>query len=262
MICSKCGKEVFEGVKYCPNCANPILDNIYAQQTINGLNNLSNSGQVMHTDLNQNMSYPQQSNSSNKVMNNKKNNSWIYILCFIGLMLVICGIIIAFTDDPKADVTSNKDNTSNITSNSSSNKNNDNTIKTINFKGYIFSIPANYITSISNKNQLQVLSSDKSEIYVYDIQQGSYDSLKKNQSYIRTEFEKQGYKVGSILVRTYEGIEFITVEVLNNEIDMILAYSKLSSTQTYMVAAGNSSYKIDYNLMNNVARVLKNVTRA
>lgn len=255
MVCSKCGKEVFEGVKYCPNCANPILENIYAQQSIN----YNSNQEVMHTNLNQNNNYPQQTNFNNNVMNNKKNNSWIYILCFVGLMVFICGIIIIFTDKPEE---KEKVPAENTTSNITSNIGNDNTVKTITFKNYIFTIPTKYTTSISNKNQLQVLSEDRNEIYVYDIQEGSYDSLKKNKSKIKEEFEKEGYKVGSIIIRSYEEREFIIVEVLNNDIDMLLTYSKLSATETFMVAVANSTYKIDYSLMNNVASILKGVTHA
>lgn len=225
MICSKCGKVIPVGVKFCPYCANEVVYDSYAQQT----------------------------NSNNKVMH---NNSWLYIVFFIVVSITICGIIIVSTDKPEEKIV-NKNNTSN----NYSIINNDNTVKTINYKGYIFTIPSDYITSISNKEQLQVLSSDRQEVYVYDIQTGSYDSLKRNQSNIKTEFEKQGYKVGSIIVRTYEGLEFIIVEVLNNEMDMLIAYSKLSSTETFMAAIGNSTYKIDYSLMNNVARILKQVTR-
>lgn len=290
MLCNNCGNNIREGEQSCPICGNT---NIYVNQNTN-INQPFNNGQVM---MNQpiNQAYPQ--NYMNGVPSApKKNNSWIFILVGVAILALIIFGFIKYSNskekNDKEDVNYTEEyhnNSNTTTSNSNSGVSNSNTttsnsnggvssnsntttpsggntqkpstVKTITFKGYAFNFPTNYSTSVTTSDQLQVISVDRREVYVYDTIKGSYDTLRRNTSSIKDTLSKSGYAVSNLVIKNYNNVEFITAEVRNNNNAMLVGYSKIDDSTVLMVVAANTSQTIDYSLINNAANIKKTIKK-
>ena len=80
MFCNKCGKQVNDNARFCPNCGNVLGNNQMNQNMVN-----NGYGQMYNNQYN----YPYQVNNQNK--NNKK----IPIICMgIAIVLLVVGIIL------------------------------------------------------------------------------------------------------------------------------------------------------------------------
>ena len=93
------------------------------------------------------------------------------------------------------------------------------------------------------------------------IQEGNYDQLKVSKELVKTYMEQSGFQVGSITVATYNGVEFIVMPVSQSGYSMICAYTKLSDTEVAVVTVLNTSYKVDYTLLNEMATIMKSAQR-
>ena len=290
MICKKCGTNVLDGIKFCPNCGNSLEEVPVApvapstpvapatpvtpvQQPVN------NVPPVMPTN---NMGYAPQMNNQNK-----SNNGLVIVIVAIVVGLIVCiAIIAASSGKNKNNETSNTSNsnvpesnvvsniptsnvvsntpTSNVvsntpTSNVVSNTTNNNEVT---FKGYKLQIPSNYTVSY-NGTQLQLMGTNNSDIAVISIQDGAYETLKTNSATIDTYIKNSGYTiVKNTEIKQLNGVEFLTVEVDKSGQKMALAYAKLAPNKIFLIVIGNTYSTIDYNQLSLFANTIKTAKTA
>jgi hypothetical protein len=134
-----------------------------------------------------------------------------------------------------------------------------NNLYTVPFENFVFKVPKVYSSTVYDDN-LTII--DDNWFAMIKTESGNYDYFKTETDYLRTYMQASGYNVGEIQIKTYDGVEFLTAEVSQEGLSMVLAYAKLSSSEVAVIVVANEMYTIDASLLNYVAPIIKSATPA
>ena len=150
--------------------------------------------------------------------------------------------------------------TSNVVSNAASNVATNANYYGTKFAGYTLQVPKTYTVVSASTSQLQLMGTNASDVAIIGIQDGQYDTIKSNLSQVNTYVKQKGYTLNkNAVVKNYNGVEFITVEISQGNQTMVLAYSKLSASKVFMIVIANTSGKADYEKLNTFAYTVKTI---
>lgn len=249
MYCKKCGNQLNESDKFCNNCGEP------------------NGVQSVETSNNQ---------------PSKKSNKTIIIIISL-IVAVAAGVAVWYfifndsdkkdksSDESKTTVKENKKDTKLsdifdddvINDDKNDDKDDDKDVdkdsldsdSTITYKNFKFKKLAGYSYEES-ANGLQV--SNNSSLIILNIIDGSFDLIKARYEDLSPEFEKKGYHVEKLEIKSYGGVEYVVAEVKQNGLSMLLLYGKADSSHIYVIVLANKSYTIDYSLIYKANLIIKN----
>lgn len=276
MFCKNCGGQMPSGTRFCPSCGCPNENNVIqpinnVQQTVQPTNiqqPIINQQPVMN--MNQGQPVMQQPNQLNNVPNQpkkKKDMILFIIIAIIGIAIIAIPIILNMNKDKKEDV-KDKDDNNNIQNNGTNNNNNSNNnnnnekpntneSKDTEYDGFMFKIPDEYKVSTADDG-LTIMGDNW--FAMLEIETGSYDYFRNEKEYLKNYMISSGFDVGEVKTETYDGVEFLTADISQNDSEMVLAYAKLSNDKIAIVVVANYLYTADESLLNNVAPIIKSAT--
>lgn len=231
MKCNKCGATVAPEQKFCNMCGSSLENMV---NTNNSINNYQ-------TPNNQYVPYqPQVPKKTNNVL-------IIIVVAIIAISLVI--ITWLLTSDG-------------IGNNNSNRNSNDpvpvtpvvNTTK-VKYSGFVFEVPDEYLYEIDSNGF--VITDDKTWAANVKVGNGSFDKLKMNKSQMKSLVESRGLQATDAVIKDYNGLELVTLEVTNNNVIHIFAYGKASSTKYFAIEAIARNNQADYTILDRIAPIIK-----
>lgn len=248
MNCRNCGSIINLGENMCRNCGTIVGSPV---QTTPSIQNAQPTQPMMN---NQPMNQPVQqmgpvSPMGQPMMNNqpKKNNNGLIIavVAIIAVVVIVCAVVL--TKDDSSDSSNNNNNGTSVAVSTTK----------VKYNGYIFNVPSDYMYTISNDTLIVGDNTTwQAEILVSNT---SYDQIKANRTRLNG-FSSNGITYNNVQTKTYNGTEWITIEVNYNGKNMILAYTKVSASATFGVTVYNKNFVTDYSLLEKVSPIFKGVT--
>lgn len=289
MFCKNCGGQLVEGTKFCSVCGcpievvapvsveptpiqvstevvqqpvQPLVEPVIQQPVVNqsvmqqpimqqSIENQLPGQQPM--GINNNFRQPEMHNQQKK----KKDMLLFIIIAIIGIAVIAVPIILNMNKDKKEDDTSKGNNDTNNGENTNNKGNINNTTKEVEYDGFVFQIPKNYNTSIASDGL--TIQAD-TWFAMIETETGSYDYFKNATDYLKSYMAASGFTVGEVKIKTFNGVEFLTAEIAQDELEMILAYAKLTDNEVAVIVVANYSYTVDETLLNNIAPIIKSAT--
>lgn len=272
MNCQKCGNVLVSGEKFCRNCGQAVITSNVEQGQINKnvvnpqpvVNNQPtqsvntqpvtpavNPTQQLYGQMNNNINSGSNNNQPN--MNNSNNKLILIVGGVIGLLLLIAIVVGVFvllnSGDKKAE--SNENNSSN------ENKEEvvvDNTYR-ITFKGFEYRLPNDIVNEI-NGNQLLIENENSTWGATIATVAGSYEQTKRDKSQLRMRLESMGVNVKSnVEVKEYSNQEMVTIEVEENSLNFIVAYTKIDDGNVAAITVVNNDNTFDYKYLDTIGKI-------
>lgn len=283
MNCKKCGALLSAEDQFCKNCGERVAEvsNNFMGENNNHItdNNVSNQPNInmnyqtpiQNNDvLNQpNMSYQSPVQNTNLNFKNKKNdNTVLYII--IGVLVVVLIVVSVFFslkfkkyNNNETGNNTNNVNNNNGSSNSNNNSNNNNSGETIvpassykvKFSNFTFSIPDNMIYEVET-NALYISDQDETWVVQLYIGDGNFSQIKSNSSSLQSYFMQNGIQAKPAEEKVINGNEYVTIELIEDDINMVGAYAKLNSNKFAWLLAYNQDNEIDYSIIEKIAPIL------
>lgn len=292
MFCKNCGGQLVEGTKFCSVCGcpievvapvsveptqvptevaqqpvQPLVEQVIQQPVVNQsvmhqsvqepvqmqqpmmqqpIHNQLPGQQPM--EINNNFGQPEMHNQQKK----KKDMLLFIIIAIVGIVIIAVPIILNMNKDKKKE-----NNNANNGENTNNNENINNTTKEVEYDGFVFNIPKKYNTSIASDGL--TIQAD-TWFAMIETETGSYDYFKNATDYLKSYMAASGFTVGEVKIKTFNGVEFLTAEIAQDELEMILAYAKLTDNEVAVIVVANYLYTADETLLNNVAPIIKSAT--
>lgn len=222
--------------------------------------------------------------------NKKKDYIFIIAIVVIGLALIAIPVLLSMGKDSKESSNSNKNSSSNYSSNTNtnnngyldtnsnsnnniysntnnnSNNNGNNNVygSTITYGNYTFTLPANAKATIDSDGMSVENLRTASEMGIFMIQDGtSYEELKEQKELLKLLLQASlsGGSIGDVMVKTYQGIEFLVMPITQEGMQFVCGLSKLSETEIMMTMVVNENGTLDYTLLNEAASIIKTAKR-
>lgn len=271
MNCKNCGTQINQGEMFCRNCGASVeVNNQPVMQPTQPVGNVQPTMQPNQPMMNQQVAQPMPQ-TMNQPMGQpmmqpmmqqapKKNNTGVIVLVAVVVVavLVIGGVLLATRG--KNDKGGNGD--SNIIE-SNSNQGGEvtpvsTTTSKVRFKGFEFNIPTEYLFEIQT-NSLAVTDNITwlTDIEVID---ASYTTLVSRKEQIKLNMEKNGYIASTPVVKTYSGVQWITIEVQNGSSKAIIAYSQATASKVFGIVGYTKNNTIDYTMLDKIAPIVKTAT--
>ncbi len=215
----------------------PVQQPVFNQQPLNNVqsNYPNNSG--MHNGYN--MPSP------------KSNNVGKYVGIAAGLVVVVALILLVQSLFFKG-----KDDNPNGGTNNPGLVQNPSNIYKVNFKGFTFSIPDNYVYEESG-GTLIIGDEEGTWATLIELEEGSFAQLKTNKSQLHTMLQQFGYTASLAVEKKLAGVEFITMEISSGGENAIAAFAKANSMYFIGITAMNKNNEFDYKLLEKIAPILK-----
>lgn len=290
MNCKNCGYGLSAGEKFCQNCGNPVGGETLTQQAspqmeptnpapaemaATAIPNMNESlssqmetvpqmAMVMDPSPAPVMPEPAMVSSSPNVTSpivSKKNN---LIPLLVGLILIIAvGIGAYFLGSQKTNSADNNDSNNNTNINTGGTDNNDltptptaNTSK-VTIGGFTFQIPYDYAYELDGETLYigDYLGNWVAGIEIVDI---AYPMILTNKDQLKTYFENNNGQVGIVEEKNYGGATILTFEVTIDNESGIYAYTKADTSKSFYIFAFNTSYTIDYSILDKIGSIFAN----
>lgn len=278
MYCKKCGFQISETDKFCPNCgesnnAQPVQPEV---QSVEPVQTAQPEVQPVQTPTMQPANQGVQPTPNNQNKDNKKLIITIVAIAVGVAVAVLVGLLVFNNNGSKSskdsdkkktnineyeddivpdiidddnDITTTKDDTNTTTTTTTTD-----TSSTITYKGFKFNKLSGY-TYEETSNGLQI--SDSSSVTILNIISGSFDVIKNNYTSLKSSFEEKGYEVENLQVKTYGTVEYVSADVKQGGLSMILLYGKADSSHIYVIVVANKSYTIDSSLVYKVNSIIR-----
>ena len=131
----------------------------------------------------------------------------------------------------------------------------------VNFKGFRFEIPDNLIYK-EDGSTLLVGDSDDTWLASFGVVSGDFNKVKANKEKLASIAQSHGMECKNIQVKTFEGVEYVSMECSKSGNSEIVAYAKINSMNCVAMDIFNKSYTIDYDLFKEVSPIVKSITIA
>lgn len=231
MKCSKCGAIVAPEQKFCNMCGSSLENMVNFNTPINNYQIPSNQ----YTSFKQPV--PKKSN----------NGLIIAVVAILAVSLIIITWLL----------------TSNRTSNNTSNSNSNGTVPVtpvasttkVKYSGFVFEVPDEYLYEIESNGF--VITDDKTWAANIKVGTGDFDKLKMNKAQMKSIVESRGFQATDAVIKNYNGLELVTLEVTSNNAVHIFAYGKASSTKYFAVEVIAKNNQPDYATLDRIAPILK-----
>lgn len=129
----------------------------------------------------------------------------------------------------------------------------------VNYGGFTFSIPDN-LQYYEEDGYLILANGEDTWEAGLQVLEGSFDVMKSKLNQIGSAMSNQGYTVNNVQNKTYNGVNFITMEAVIEGTNQLLVYAKLNSMYVTGLNIINIDNEYDYNTLNDIASVIKNAT--
>lgn len=244
-IVKKCGASLSEHDQFFKNCgakADTQTEQNSVQYSMNQQTK-QNYNQHAWTNGYNNPNYQQ----------SKSNGSLKYVK--IGVVIIVAIFVVFIL----VSMLNNKDNTySGGSSGGSRITNASNKTYKVNFKGFIFSIPDNLVYEEKN-DMLYVGDEEGTCLTQLELELGSFAQLKSNKSQLSSLMQQNGYTCSTAAEKTFEGVEFITMEIAYGGEKAIAALAKANSMYFIGITAFNKDNDIDLKLLETIAPIINSV---
>ncbi len=129
----------------------------------------------------------------------------------------------------------------------------------VNFKGFKFKIPNNYVYE---KDTDILLVSDEAGTWAakFELGSGSYSQIKSNINLLQAQFQKLGFSSSAAVEKKLAGINFITLEISTGGTNAIAAITKANSMNFMGITLVNQNNEYDYSLLKTIAPIIKGAT--
>lgn len=169
----------------------------------------------------------------------KINKNHIIIICLLILLLITVFFKFDSKEEPKTCETKTDYN--------------------IRYNGYLFLIPSNFQHEIYNHDL--IISNKVKEWYAtINIIDNDYESLYKDRTKIVNNLNEKEIKVNDINEKKYRGTTYLILEISSSGQKALLCFSNIPGTNSIMLIITNENNKYDYEVLNSMSSVIKNIS--
>ena len=256
MKCEKCGFYINQDDHFCQNCGTPVSvsnnnnttntnynDNTTNQNMNSNVNNYQNSSINQNNFQNQNLNQEgvQDLNSNPLPTNNNQSKSRKAL--FIVLTILLVGGIFTYNFIKNYNEYFGKDRTPITISGSE-----------VVVGDVTFTIPYNLKYQLNN-GALYIADKDETWYASISILDMKYENIKKNKENLVKTDTTMGYITKNVNIKSYENIEFVTVELEYATNSSLGAYSKLDKKRILSFEFATSNGTIDYSILDEIALI-------
>ena len=247
MVCPKCGREMTNNS--CPYCNNtgPVVVNSVDVNT-----QLTNTVPIVNQPVNTNVVNNVQTNntvSNTNVSNNKQevsNNSGKF--GFFLKYLIVTFILILFTILGTYLVTKKMIDSKYTNMN-----------KEVHLNGYMYRLDNSLNTDVLN-DRLLISNNSKNYRILISPSNIAFDMYKDNLTYIKNLYIQRGYKINNPKSKTFNGVEYLTMEIFKDNHNELLSITRGNSNNTsYVAVVECGSNLVDYSVLEEIAPIIKNI---
>lgn len=129
----------------------------------------------------------------------------------------------------------------------------------IRYNGYSFLIPSNFQHEIY-KNDLIIYNKVREWYSTINIIDKDYESLYKDRKNIVNNLKDKEIKVNNINEKTYSGTTYLVLEISFSGQKALLVFSNIPGANSIMLIITNENNKYDYDVLDSMSSVIKNVS--
>ena len=179
----------------------------------------------------------------------KKSSIGIIIVVALIAVVAVLAVIFLTKDKKTGDNPGDNSNSNEVVTTSATTK--------VKFNGFVYEVTDEYLYEIKD-GSLYISDLQGTWAARIDMANASYDTVKAQRAQLRTNIAKYGYTVGQPEVKSYNGLEYVTLEAKSNSGTVgIYAYAKANNTTVYGIVAIAKTNTADYNILNHVSKILK-----
>lgn len=260
MNCKKCGAPLTPADLFCRNCGAAVEEvNAQINEEVNDVNyveknNVSSQNYGNSMPINngyaqtseQNATYPTQ-----QVVYKKKNNVPI-IVGIVAVAVVVLSIILV-------PMILNGNNVNNGTNNGNGGNDNETPLAVatykVNFAGFTLSVPDDIVYKVSGET---LMFSDENGSWIAELnfKDLNYNKIRSNRVLLQGFFETGGLNVKPAELKSFNNKEYITLEAIEKDTNVILGITRINSIKCAVVAVYNLDNTFDYDLLKKISSII------
>lgn len=228
-------------------------------ENFNNQNNMSGMPNPTQNFNNQNGMNSNPTQNYNFSNNGRQGNNNILFIIIGVIVVVVIGVLAYFAFGNKSGSASSNNTTNNSGTTIDSTPVASNSFYKVNYGGFTFSVPDN-MQYFEGDGYLIISNRENTWEAGLQVLEGSFDVIKSKINQIGSIMSNQGYTVNNVQNKTYNGVNFITMEAVIEGTNQLFVYAKLNSMYFAGLNIINIDNEYDYDLLNDIASVVKNAT--